>query len=632
MPYEFTRKGYIEVYDGAVKVSQHVSEWEAMESISELPPGEYEIRFPTVMAKGYGVLAPPGGPIDDQPPTEPGSLVAIPVNRGRIDLTWTESTDNVGVTGYQIFRDSVPVASVGVLSYSDTGLTEGTQYSYEVTAFDAQGNDSTPAGPALATTLANSLPVWSIGQQDLETGVAYSLDLNTVCTDSDGDDITFSVVSGTLPSGLSLVGDVISGTPDTVENQVVTLGADDTFGTRQDQAVTFDVTTVDVTPPAVPTGLAVTGVTETTISLDWDDNTEPDFQEHRVFRSTDGTNFGLLDTVTISEYTDTGLSAGTQYWYRVNARDTTGNASAWTDPVDATTDVFSGGTPDYIQDWSDFSAFADTITSAAGNAIEADANMRLHVPIPQGGFDPDIYPYQRNFVTSPAREAGGISYRVENRRNVIDGANRPRVEITYARDSICEDFPGTTNTSLRYGVEYWFGYAVYLDSSEWPTSSSEANGFFMNVGQVPVSFTGGATVNNAVSWNIGGAVTWEVQVLPTGGSDKRFYKQASYQYPMNRWMDHVYRVRLGSSIGATDGICQVWIRDTVTGQEDLTMDYTGRLDDGHPDDGSSGSNQYIPTIGLYGGQNVANTTYLAYFSTIRAYIGTNGKAIVAPRN
>ena len=58
-------------------------------------------------------------------------------------MAWNASTDNTGVTGYDVFRDGVVVASVGnVLTYTDTGLVGGSSHTYAVRARDVAANVS----------------------------------------------------------------------------------------------------------------------------------------------------------------------------------------------------------------------------------------------------------------------------------------------------------------------------------------------------------------------------------------------------------------------------------------------------------------------------------------------------------
>jgi uncharacterized protein (TIGR03790 family) len=87
------------------------------------------------------------------PPTTPGNVSATAVSSTQINVSWSASTDNVAVTGYQVFRNGSLAGTATALSYSDTGLAASTTYSYTVAAFDAAGNVSSQSAPAIATTL-----------------------------------------------------------------------------------------------------------------------------------------------------------------------------------------------------------------------------------------------------------------------------------------------------------------------------------------------------------------------------------------------------------------------------------------------------------------------------------------------
>ena len=89
---------------------------------------------------------------DTQAPTAPTNLKATAVSSSQINLTWTASTDNVGVTGYKIFRGGIQTGTSTANSYTDTGLSASTTYTYTVSAFDAAGNSSAQSAPASATT------------------------------------------------------------------------------------------------------------------------------------------------------------------------------------------------------------------------------------------------------------------------------------------------------------------------------------------------------------------------------------------------------------------------------------------------------------------------------------------------
>ncbi|HSX42843.1 MAG TPA: Ig-like domain-containing protein [Candidatus Saccharimonadales bacterium] len=91
---------------------------------------------------------------DVQLPGTPSGLAASALSYSSIRLTWKASTDNIGVTGYVIMRDGVPVTTVGaVTTYTDTNLNANTSYGYQVQALDAAGNKS-----ALSTRVTAKTP------------------------------------------------------------------------------------------------------------------------------------------------------------------------------------------------------------------------------------------------------------------------------------------------------------------------------------------------------------------------------------------------------------------------------------------------------------------------------------------
>lgn len=118
----------------------------------------YTVRAHDLVGNQSGDSAPAsvGSGSDTTPPTAPGNLSATATGSTSVQLGWAASTDNVAVTGYQIFRNgaSTPLATVAgsVTGYVDNSATASTTYSYTVRAKDAAGNLSTPSNTATATT------------------------------------------------------------------------------------------------------------------------------------------------------------------------------------------------------------------------------------------------------------------------------------------------------------------------------------------------------------------------------------------------------------------------------------------------------------------------------------------------
>ncbi len=106
-----------------------------------------------------GVAVTVGTVVDTTPPTAPTNLTASAAGSTAIALSWTASTDNVGVTGYRVERctgttctDFAEIASVTGTSAEDTGLTASTTYRYRVRATDAAQNLSPYSAIVQATT------------------------------------------------------------------------------------------------------------------------------------------------------------------------------------------------------------------------------------------------------------------------------------------------------------------------------------------------------------------------------------------------------------------------------------------------------------------------------------------------
>ena len=90
--------------------------------------------------------------IDNTAPSMPTGLTATAQSSSQINLSWSAATDNVAVAGYRVYRNGTQVATSTGTTYSNTGLTAGTTYSYTVAAYDTAGNVSPQSTSVNATT------------------------------------------------------------------------------------------------------------------------------------------------------------------------------------------------------------------------------------------------------------------------------------------------------------------------------------------------------------------------------------------------------------------------------------------------------------------------------------------------
>jgi chitinase len=89
---------------------------------------------------------------DTTPPSAPSNLQSTGKTATSVSLSWTASTDNVGVVGYDVYRGATKVGSPTGTSFTDGGLSANTSYTYTVKARDAAGNVSAASNAVTVTT------------------------------------------------------------------------------------------------------------------------------------------------------------------------------------------------------------------------------------------------------------------------------------------------------------------------------------------------------------------------------------------------------------------------------------------------------------------------------------------------
>ncbi len=262
-----------------------------------------------------------GGAGETVPPTTPGDLQASNLTGTSVTLGWTASTDNVGVTGYRIFRNSVLIDTVTGLSFTNTGLTPNTLYNYSVMATDAANNASTPATLGV-TTLNPDLQAPTTPGNLLATPWLSHIDLTW---DASTDDV--GVTGYRVYRGGNLLATVT--TPGYTESGLASntayayeVFAVDAANNTSTAAQVSTATPADTQAPTAPGNLAGTpGFT--TMALSWAPSTDnAGVTGYRVYRGED-----LVTTVAALDYLDAGLIPGTGYHYLVRAIDSAGNVS-----------------------------------------------------------------------------------------------------------------------------------------------------------------------------------------------------------------------------------------------------------------------------------------------------------------
>ena len=139
---------------------------------------------------------------DTTPPTVPNNLAAPTVTATTVSFSWAASTDNVGVTGYKIYRGGTQIGTSAVTNYTDTGLTASTAYSYTVAAYDAAGNNSAQSAALQVTTKTaadTTPPVITIGSPANNATVSGTMTVTGTASDNVAvASVTVSIDGGTL--------------------------------------------------------------------------------------------------------------------------------------------------------------------------------------------------------------------------------------------------------------------------------------------------------------------------------------------------------------------------------------------------------------------------------------------------
>mgnify|MGYP005989814363 CR=1 FL=1 len=109
--------------------------------------------FPTDTFSGLGSHSIEGGSTTDTTaPTAPSNLITSNITQTSVNLNWTSSSDDTGVTGYDVYQNSTKIATVTSTNFIVSGLSADTAYNFHITAFDAASNVSSNSNTVYITT------------------------------------------------------------------------------------------------------------------------------------------------------------------------------------------------------------------------------------------------------------------------------------------------------------------------------------------------------------------------------------------------------------------------------------------------------------------------------------------------
>lgn len=283
--------------------------------------------------------------VDTTKPSSPSEVAVGKITHNSAEVTWEESTDNVGVTGYNIYLNNklVNTSPVTELRCELTALEAETEYQVKVEALDEAGNTSVsdpisfttktapdneaptaPGGVAVSSITDNSAVVsWTASTDNV--GVAgYNIYLND------------NKINALPVTELQFQ---LTGLAAETEYQVRIEAVDGAGNTSSSGSISFAteaLQTSDNEAPTVPSGVAVSGITESTAVVSWTESTDN--------VGVAGYNIYLNDNkvnalpITELKFQLTGLTAETEYQVKVEALDEAGNSSI-SNPVSFVTGV-----------------------------------------------------------------------------------------------------------------------------------------------------------------------------------------------------------------------------------------------------------------------------------------------------
>ena len=308
-----------------------------------------------VNSSGYSNTASATTPANS--PTAPASLSATASGPVQINLSWTASTETGGtISQYLIERctgvscttfTQITTVAAPATTFSDTGLTGSTSYSYRVRAMDTSSVTGPYSNTASATTAAPTFTAPSALTSTAATPAQINLSW-TAATETGGTMTQYLIerCTGASCTTFSKI-TTIAATVTSFNDTGLTGSTSYSYRVRATDGVNFSgySNTAAVTTPAptftAPSGLTATAASNSQINLAWTAGTEigGTISQYLIERCAGPScsNFAQVATSTAITFSNTGLAAATTYSYRVRATDAASNLSAYSNVASATT-------------------------------------------------------------------------------------------------------------------------------------------------------------------------------------------------------------------------------------------------------------------------------------------------------
>lgn len=448
-----------------------------------------------------------GGTTDTQAPSTPTNLAVSNIAQTTATLSWTASTDNVGVTGYQVSLNGTVIGTVTGTSTNLTGLTASTAYTATVVARDAAGNSSTAASRSFTTlantggTCASSSLTLTIVFDNYPEETSWNIKNSAGTTVQSGGTYGSQADGSTLNVNVTLASGNYTFTINdaygdgmccsygngsyALKSGGVTYASGGSFTASQTTSFCVQGTTADTQVPTTPTNVVASNIAQTTATVTWNASTDNvGVTGYQLFLN--GTSIG---TSTTTSRALTGLTANTAYTFGVRATDAAGNVSG-TGSVTFTT-LSSGGSGSQVIFANYFETGWDSWTDGGADCARYTGSRS----------------YEGTYSIELRDNSGAASAMTRSNLNV-SGFNQVELKFYFYANS------------METGEDFW---VQYNSGSGWQTVATYARGTSFNNN----TFYSATVVLNASNYTFPTNAQFRIQCDASADNDQIYIDQVT---------------------------------------------------------------------------------------------------------